>query len=62
MDTASSTLPEILGRANEEELRGVLIALEGRVVDVGKQCDMFHRAARGADLHTRHQRRRGYNR
>ena len=36
MDTEDGGLREVVGRATAEELRGLLIALEGRVVDVGK--------------------------
>lgn len=38
MDTATLSLREVVGRATAEELLGVLIALEGRVVDAGEQA------------------------
>ena len=40
MDTAASGLRDSIDGATAAELRGVLLALEGRLVDVGKHTSM----------------------
>lgn len=37
MDTAAAGIRDAIDGATAAELRGLLVALEGRVVDVGKQ-------------------------
>lgn len=36
MDSDDGGLQEVVGGATAEELRGLLVALEGRVVDLGR--------------------------